>query len=137
MGLATLGPDYRRGVELDEVLAALAAREPLFHRRDLVNSPETFDAEVADDFWEVGASGRVYDRAFVREVVLRRLKEPVDAADAEGWRISDEAVRPLGADTYLFTYVLHAPDRVTRRATLWHRTPTGWQALYHQGTVIA
>jgi hypothetical protein len=25
---------------------------------------------------------------------------------------------------------------VTRRATLWRRTTTGWKVLYHQGTVV-
>ncbi len=44
--------------ELDAILELLTAREPLFHHRELVHSAETFDLEVADDFWEVGASGR-------------------------------------------------------------------------------
>jgi hypothetical protein len=37
---------------------------------------------------------------------------------------------------YLLTYTLRQPGRVTRRATLWRRTGGGWQAIYHQGTVV-
>jgi hypothetical protein len=31
---------------------------------------------------------------------------------------------------------LQQGQRVTRRATLWRRTAAGWQALYHQGTLV-
>jgi hypothetical protein len=41
-----------------KVVEQLRAREPLFHHRELVFSRESFDAETADDFWEVGAYGR-------------------------------------------------------------------------------
>lgn len=58
--------------DLDPVLAELMAREPLFHHREIVHSAETFDAETADDFWEVGASGQVYSRDDVRSVILQR-----------------------------------------------------------------
>jgi hypothetical protein len=44
--------------------------------------------------------------------------------------------RPGNSGTYLFTYTLHQNERQTRRATIWHRTPVGWQILYHQGTII-
>ena len=47
------------------VLGELAQREPLFHRRELVNSRADFERETADDFWETGASGRRYSREYV------------------------------------------------------------------------
>jgi len=53
------------------------------------------------------------------------------------WRASGHALRQLGPDTYLLTYSLRQQDRLTRRSTLWHRTPTGWQILYHQGTLVS
>jgi hypothetical protein len=27
--------------------------------------------------------------------------------------------------------------RLTRRATIWLRTPDGWKIVYHQGTIVA
>jgi hypothetical protein len=124
--------------DLAHVLQQINAREPLFHHRELVYSAETFDRETSDDFWEVGASGRMYQRDQVRDVILERLAtEDEDAMVAEGWQTQDHLVLALGEDTYLFTYVLHGQGRVTRRSTLWRGSPErGWQALYHQGTVV-
>jgi hypothetical protein len=123
---------------LAEVIQEISVREPLFHHRDLVYSAETFDRETSDDFWEVGASGRVYQRHQVRDGILERLAtEDEDVMLAEGWRTEDHHVLALAAGLYLFTYVLHGQDRVTRRSTIWRWNPErGWHALYHQGTVV-
>lgn len=125
--------------QLDAVLEQLVAREPLFHHREIVFSSQSFDLEVAHDFWEVGASGRVYDREAVKDVILERLAETdVDAMVSEGWRTEDHRIRDLGPDTYLLTYVLHGQGGVTRRATIWrHDDARGWRVLYHQGTMVA
>ena len=124
--------------DLDLILTEVMAREPLLDHRELVCSEETFDAETADDFWEVGASGRVYSRAYARSVVLQRLHAlDVDARITEAWTTEDHAIRQLGPDTYLVTYQLNGQGRHTRRATIWRRSPAkGWHALYHQGTII-
>jgi len=123
---------------LAQVSKQLRAREPLFHRRELVYSAETFDRETSNDFWEVGASGRVYQRDQVRDSILERLAaEDEDVMVLEGWQTEDHHVLALGEETYLFTYVLHGQGRVTRRSTIWRGSPEhGWQALFHQGTVV-
>jgi hypothetical protein len=125
--------------DLDPVLAELMAREPLFHHREIVHSAETFDAETADDFWEVGASGQVYSRDYARSVILQRLRDGhADSHVADGWTTNDHGIRQLGTDTYLVTYLLHGQGRRTRRATIWRSSPgRGWHVLYHQGTLMA
>ena len=124
--------------DMAEVMEQIKAREPLLHLQELVYSAETFDAEVSDDFWEVGASGQVYSRDRVRAVLLDRLAtEEVDVMVAESWTTEDHQVRALGDDTFLFTYALHGQGRVTRRSSIWrHGSERGWHALYHQGTVV-
>ena len=118
------------------VLAELTAREPIFHRPQFGSTPEDFARMTAPDYWEVGASGRRYTRAFILDHLANN--PPIDA-DAAGWQLLDPQCRSLGlenSDTYLFTYTLHQADRQTRRATIWQLTPDGWQILYHQGTII-
>lgn len=118
--------------DLTSVLEELKAREPLFHHSKTVYSEEAFDAETDDNFFEIGASGAIYGRPFLRMLALQR---PVgSSADdrLDGWRI-----RQLGPDTYLVTYTLKAKGRVTRRTTIWRKNEEkGWHALFRQGTVV-
>lgn len=44
-------------------------------------------------------------------------------------------MRRLSGAAWLATYLLRQDDRLSRRATLWERTPSGWRASYHQGTL--
>lgn len=114
------------------VLAELREREPLFHRPELGTGADDLERATAPDFWEVGASGRSYSREHVIRVLLERY-----AAGAEDeWETWDFHCREVGPGTYLLTYTLRQPGRVTRRLTAWRRAGAGWQALYHQGTPV-
>ena len=120
--------------ELLTVLAELRRREPIFHSQEFGTCSSDFERSTAIDYWEVGASGRRYSRAFI----LNELYPQAPAfADALGWETRDHALRQLGPDTYLMTYVLQQGDRLTRRATIWRRTIDGWCVLYHQGTIVS
>jgi hypothetical protein len=114
------------------VLEELRAREPLFHRPELGTTREDFDRQMAPDFFEQGASGRRYSREFVLSMLVDRWSRPHD----DPWETSDFHCRELGDAHYALTYSLRQKDRVTRRLTLWRRTEVGWEALYHQGTLV-
>jgi hypothetical protein len=119
--------------ERDDVIEELIAREPIFHRLELGTSRADFERLTAPDFWEVGASGRIYGREVVWETLEKRYAHPVD----DPWETSDFRCRELAQGTYLLTYTLAQGERLTRRMTIWQRHAGGWQILYHQGTVIA
>ena len=113
-------------------LLALRAREPLFHRPEFGTARADFERMIVDDYWETGASGRCYDRAFVLDVLERRHAAPHD----DPWETSDFRCRALGARTWLLTYTLRQGERLSRRMTLWREDADGWRALYHQGTLV-
>ena len=120
--------------ELLSILEELRQREPIFHSPGFGSSLAEYEEGTATDYWEVGASGRRYSRDFI----LRNLYDkPPAFANSLGWESWDHALRRLGTDTYLITYVLQQGDRLTRRATIWQSTPDGWRILYHQGTVVS
>ena len=123
-----LGTDPR----LAEVAEALKRREPIFHREAVGVSHEDRLRQTAPDFWEVGASGRRYGRAYVLETLEQRYREPV----RDVWHIEDFQVREIAERTYLATYTLLQGERVTRRSTLWRRSDEEWVILYHQGTPV-
>ncbi|CCH76786.1 conserved hypothetical protein [Nostocoides japonicum T1-X7] len=120
----------------DGVVAYLLAREPVFDRPEIIWDEMSFDAEIAPDFHEISASGRCYEREAIKEIVLGRLAGTHARSLAGGYRIEHADVRELATGLVQVQYTLHAEGRVTRRSTL-YRLTTRWQAVFHQGTVVA
>jgi hypothetical protein len=84
---------------------------------------------LAPDFVEFGRSGRTYDRAACLAVEACDIKASLP--------LPEFRVNALDADTALVTYVsVVRHDEVLRanRASVWSRTPGGWQLRFHQGT---
>src|SRR5690242_13435709 len=109
---------------METVLKELMAREPIFHRPELGTTRADVEAMMADDFWEVGASGRRYTREFVLEELERRHGD--DRPDI--WETSEFRCRKLADNLYLLTYtLLQNHERKTRRATIWLRSNAGWK----------
>ncbi len=127
-------PTLDTAQELADTLAELLRLEPIFHWPPSQMTQENLEMMTADDFWEVGASGNRYSRAFCLKVLEERRTSPESAV----WKITDAWCRKLADDVYLLTYTLLQHNaRLTRRATLWQKAATGWKIVYHQGTVVA
>ena len=119
--------------ELSDILAELSSREPIFHRPELGTSRADFEKMTIDDFWEVGASGRRYSRAYVLDELEKRHAVP----HVDIWETMDFHCRRLADDVYLLTYtLLQNKVRRTRRSTIWRSTAEGWKIVYHQGTIV-
>jgi hypothetical protein len=126
-------PEFATDPRLLDVLRELQAREPIFHRREFGTTRAAFAQMMDSAFWEVGASGQCYSRAYVLDTLVERYATP----QADVWEASDFSCRELGPDTYLVTYrLVQEKVRTTRRATIWRRTRDGWTILYHQGTTV-
>jgi hypothetical protein len=126
-------PAFDTAAELQEVLAELSSREPIFHRPEFGSTRADFERMTAEDFWETGASGRRYSRQFVLDELEKRFAAPHE----DVWETSEFQCRRLGEDTYLLTYtLLQDRVRVTRRASIWRKTIDGWKIVYHQGTIV-
>jgi hypothetical protein len=118
--------------DLVPILEELKRLEPLFHGAAVGATPRWFEELVADEFWEVGASGRRYSREFALGVLKTRGRDPTE----DEWVTSGFHVSEVAPDNYLLTYTLQQPGRLTRRMTLWRRAGQRWKAVYHQGTVV-
>ena len=88
---------------------------------------------LAPDFREFGRSGASY----TRDEILNILP-----AEAEPSQIhaQDFAINQLADTVVLLTYrsahINHAGEllRHTNRSSIWRRTESGWQMVFHQGT---
>jgi hypothetical protein len=115
------------------ILEELIKREPIFHRPELGTSRADFEKMTSPDFWEIGASGRRYNRPFALDELERRHSTAV----VEDWKTSEFHCRKLAQDVFLLTYtLLEEGVRLTRRSTIWELTETGWQVAFHQGTIV-
>lgn len=96
--------------------------------------PTALAALLADDFVEIGASGRRYDRA----EVIAALADESDGYEAT---LADLEMDELAEDVVLVRYRTEsrshadASPRHALRTSLWRRTPQGWQMFHHQGTL--
>ena len=125
-------PKRQTSDSLLKVQEELAAREPIFHRPEHGTTRSAFEAMTAEDFWEVGASGRRYSRPYVLDTLEERYATPHE----DIWKTDEFYCQEIAPENYLLTYTLHQGLRVTRRATLWQRTHQGWVIVYHQGTIV-
>ena len=89
---------------------------------------------MCDEFWEVGASGRIYTKKDVVEILLKRYNDP---CNQNIWQASDFAVMEIAPDHVLMTYhLIQDHSGQTRRSTIWRKEHGQWKTLYHQGTVV-
>ncbi|WP_097459921.1 nuclear transport factor 2 family protein [Mangrovitalea sediminis] len=120
-------------LSIEQATEALAAREPIFHRPVFGIFRADFEAMMAPEFWEIGASGRRYSRSFVLDTLEQRYSKPV----AESFLLTDFACQELSSNLYLATYQLDQSGRLSQRSTIWRHSDGVWQIVFHQGTLIA
>ena len=120
-------------VHAASILSELVRLERDFHQPPPGTLLSSLENATVEDFWEVGASGRLYSRSFVMSELDRRLKSPGPNA----WTYSEPHCRQLAPDVFMLCYSLvQDNDRFTRRSTIWQRFPEGWKMVFHQGTVV-
>ena len=117
------------------VSAELMELEPIFHRLPSGATSADFQNLMAPDFWEIGASGHRYTRDDALRALETRYAD--SQAQADQWQAKEFRCRQLAPNLYLLTYtLLQDNDRLTRRTTIWQRSPGGWQIVFHQGTIV-
>jgi hypothetical protein len=87
-------------------------------------------ALLAEDFIEVGASGRVWDLASTLELL--------DAESAEDpvIEVHDLTGRAVGDGFVMARWDSDRAGRRARRTSLWRRDSAGWRLVHHQGTLL-
>ena len=83
---------------------------------------------LADDFTEVGASGTVWDKSSILDMLASESFAEIEVIEPIG--------RVIGADCVLLQWISKTPDMRARRTSLWRHTDTGWELVHHQGTPL-
>ncbi|TKD71499.1 DUF4440 domain-containing protein [Pseudalkalibacillus hwajinpoensis] len=94
---------------------------------EIRSSAEELDKILADEFFEIGASGnKIYK------------KDCIDSGLAlDELSLYDFEVHPLGPFAVLTTYFINnkTNNRNTLRSSIWKYIDERWQLYFHQGTV--
>ena len=93
---------------------------------------------IADDFHEIGASGRSYDKPAILAFLAAEQPQPPI-------QLSHFYARPLTPDSsvVLVTYrttrrnVDNEPISSTKRSSIWIYRDNRWQITFHQGTPLS
>ncbi|NOV21181.1 DUF4440 domain-containing protein [Ensifer adhaerens] len=119
----------------DPNFAEIQFLEEALHRPSVRHSRIAIEALLAEDFIEFGASGRVYRRA----EVINLLSQGEDETDSI-LRTSNYALAPISQNAVLLTYQSHltyrdGSERSALRSSIWKHDGKKWQILFHQGTM--
>lgn len=91
------------------------------------NNSQKLGRILADEFFEIGSSGRILDKKACLEsgVVLAEMS------------LHNYDIHPLASDVILATYVIADKTRNcnTLRSSIWKHIDGRWQLYYHQGTI--
>ncbi len=87
---------------------------------------EFLEQVLAEDFVEIGKSGRMYDK---RTVIAELLEEPGFSGERSVTQFQTKQVVP---GVMLATYRIEETGPV--RSSLWRQTQTAWQLVFNQGT---
>ncbi|MEP9374542.1 DUF4440 domain-containing protein [Mesorhizobium sp. KR1-2] len=122
----------RLTVEIDQIRAL----EEALHRPEVRCSREAVQELLAEGFVEFGSSGAVYRR----DEVIDLLAQEQDCSDDSELSAFDYSLTPISVDAVLLTYRTRRKERQGRewhalRSSIWKRTGTRWQMVFHQGTL--
>ncbi len=115
-----------------EEISLLRGLEESLWRSETRFSPDYMEQILAAEFFEFGRSGRVYQR----QDILDMPSQPV----IDAMPLANFSARLVCAEVALITYiseVVHGGVReLANRSSLWRRSASGWQILFHQGTPL-
>lgn len=105
--------------------------EEALWRSEIRLSPEKMDALLADDFMEIGSSGRIYDRQVTLAIPVKETGSRLPLADFT----AKELAPSLALVNY--TSIQRRPDGSEKRAlrtSIWKKMGPSWVLCFHQGT---
>lgn len=116
----------------DQTITDLQRLETLLLNPASNSKPETLWPLFANEFVEIGSSGRRYNRQ-------QTLASLTSASTSRG-ELSEFVVAMLADDIALVTYraVRYLdPLQHSLRSSIWQRRGLRWQIIFHQGTPIS
>jgi len=119
------------------LLVDVIALEESLHCPAVRRSRETVDKLLAEEFVEIGASGRVFHRAEIIELLAEEGNDDGSSITAD-----DYTLTTLSTQIVLLTYRSRETGsdgsvRRVLRSSIWTCESAMWRLRFHQGTIAA
>jgi hypothetical protein len=112
-----------------ETVALIRRLEEALLVPEVRKSAAQIAALLADEFVEIGNSGRIYDK----NQIIGQLQQ--ESGEESLRTVSDFTARELADGLILVTYRII--ESRTVRSSIWKRTNSEWRMVFHQGTKLA
>ncbi|MCB0337527.1 MAG: nuclear transport factor 2 family protein, partial [Bdellovibrionales bacterium] len=89
---------------------------------------------IADDFREIGASGKYFDKSEVLKSLPSEEPTKICSSDYEIFSLTPELAQVLYQSWREDDDGV--PVRKARRSSLWRQSGENWQMIFHQGTLL-
>jgi hypothetical protein len=127
-------PDKRKTINMTKALLHLLVNlERDLHKKSTRRSKEKLDELLHDDFEEIGASGRTYNKVQIIEELLTEKPLTINASNFE-LRMLSEDIAQLKYKTR--NTADNCTFRTTLRTSIWKYENSKWKLVFHQGTVV-
>lgn len=116
-------------------LAEIRTLEEALHRPEVRRSRDAVEGLLAPEFVEFGASGTVYRRAEIIDLLVQEDEDDEAELHSDDYRLT--AISP---EAMLLTYrtcriEADGSQRHALRSSIWKWNGASWQMLFHQGTI--
>lgn len=117
-----------------ETLAILRELEESLWRAGTRYSNAQMDRILAEDFIELGRSGRIYAREemFFDASAQGRIYATLPLPHFHARYLTDDVVQVI----YVSEVVHGGKTEKANRSSIWTRAPEGWKLRFHQGTPV-
>ncbi|MBY4129443.1 DUF4440 domain-containing protein [Rhodococcus fascians] len=123
-----MSPNEAGRTEFDPDLATVLALERDLQTPECRRNRGRLVSLLADDFVEVGASGAVWDKASILDLLGREDSVEIEVLELSG--------RTITTDCIVAQWTSLRQGVRARRTSLWRRIESGWELVHHQGTPL-
>jgi hypothetical protein len=117
-------------MELQILTETVKKLEASLHEPAIRQDVHRLNKLMADDFIEIGKSGKVWTRSAVIKALSSETGIKI--------RMTDFTFLKLSEDIVLVTYTSHQStnELTSKRSSIWKLFGNEWKIIYHQGTPI-
>lgn len=123
-----MSPNDAGRTEFDPDLATVLALERELQTPECRRNRGRLVSLLADDFTEVGASGAVWDKSSILDLLSSEDSVEIEVLELSG--------RAIGANFVLVHWISMTCEMRARRTSLWRRIESRWELVHHQGTPL-